>query len=289
MTSLIFGANGQDGHYLNDLLQKKGINTIGISRNGNWMKGDITNWNFVKEIIHLKKPDFIFNFAANSTTQHDVLFENHHTIGTGCLYILEAVKKFSPETKVFLSGSGLQFKNAAKPIDEQTPFEANNAYAVERIHSAYAARYFRNLDIKSYVGYFFNHDSPLRSNRHISKLITEAVKRIKQGSKEKIIIGDTTTKKEWGFAGDIVAAVWQLVNQDEHFEAVVGTGDAFSIQQWIEECFNQIKVPWREHIQIKEDFQSEFSILVSDPSRIKSMGWNPETSFSQLATLMLNS
>jgi GDPmannose 4,6-dehydratase len=288
MNSLIFGANGQDGFYLNELLQKSGIQSIGISRNGNWLRGDVTDWKFVKSIIESEKPDYIFNFSANSTTRHDALFENHSIIGTGCLHILEAVKQYSPHTKVFLSGSALQFLNKGVPINEEMPFESNNAYAVERIHSVYAARYFRKLGLSVYVGYFFNHDSPLRSVKHVSKMITEAVKRIKSGSKEIIEIGDLNTKKEWGFAGDIVEAIWQQVNQETFYEAVIGTGEAYSIQQWVEECFKQMYLPWEPYIVAKPNFKSEFDILISNPARIKSLGWNPKTSFSQLASMMLN-
>jgi GDPmannose 4,6-dehydratase len=216
------------------------------------------------------------------------LFENHETIGTGCLNILEAVKQHSPHSKVFLSGSGLQFLNTGIPINEETAFEANNAYAVERIHSVYAARYYRKLGLKVYVGYFFNHDSPFRSNRHVSKMITEAVQRIKAGSEEIIEIGDLTTKKEWGFAGDIVEAAWILVNQDELFEAVLGTGDAYSIEDWLIECFKQLQLSNHQYAASKNPFKSEYSILVSDPVKIKSLGWQPRVSFSQLAELMLN-
>lgn len=287
MKALIFGANGQDGHYLHALLQQNGVQSTGISRHGAWLKGDVTDWRFVKEIIAEEKPDYIFNLAANSVTRHDVLLENHQTIGTGCLHILEAAKLASPASKIFLSGSGLQFVNTGVPIHEETPFAANNAYAVERIHSVYAARYFRTLGLKVYMGYFFNHDSPLRSSRHVAKMITEAVQRIKAGSDEQIWIGNRSTKKEWGFAGDIMEAVWQLVQQDQQFEAVLGTGEAFSIQEWVEECFRQAGLPWQPYIQTKEGFTAEFSTLVSDPHRIHSMGWRPKTSFSGLAAMML--
>jgi GDPmannose 4,6-dehydratase len=288
MTAIIFGANGQDGHYLNRLLEKQNIRTIGVSRNGNWLKGDVTDWNFVRSLIQSEKPDYIFNLAANSTTRHDAAFENHQTIGTGCLNILEAVKQGSAATKVFLSGSGLQFLNKGIPINESSAFEANNSYAVERIHSVYLARYYRKLGLHTYVGYFFNHDSPLRTPRHVSKMITEAVNRIKNGAKEVIEIGDLSTKKEWGFAGDIVEGVWTLINQDQQYEAVIGTGEARSIGEWVEECFTQAGLDWKPYVREKEHFTPEFNILVSDPKRVMSLGWKPATSFSQLAAMMLN-
>src|SRR6202008_1963773 len=108
----------------------------------------------VSKLIEEQKPDFIFHLAANSTTRHDALFENHATISTGSFNILEAVKNYSPQTKVFISGSGLQFVNADKPIKETDAFEARDPYSVSRIHSVYAARYYRRLGVKAYVGYF---------------------------------------------------------------------------------------------------------------------------------------
>jgi GDPmannose 4,6-dehydratase len=288
MKAIIFGVNGQDGYYLHQLLQENKIETIGVSRSGKWTTGDVSDKDFVFNLVERCKPNYIFNFAANSTTRHEVLFENHQTIGTGCLNILESVKRHSPHSKVFLSGSGLQFINKGEPINEEVPFEANNAYAVERIHSVYAARYYRKLGLKVYVGYFFNHDSPQRSSRHVSKMITEAIKRIKAGGVEVIEIGDLTTKKEWGFAGDIVEAIWTLVQQDNIYEAVLGTGEAYSIEDWVKECFQQVQLPWQHYIKSKDTFKAEYDILVSDPAKIKSLGWYPKTSFSQLATMMLN-
>jgi GDPmannose 4,6-dehydratase len=287
MTAIIFGANGQDGHYLRDLFEKQNFKVTAVSRNGNDLNGDVTDTSFVTGLIKQQQPDFIFNFAANSSTRHEFAFENHETIGRGCLNILEAVKTVCPKAKVFLSGSGLQFENKGEPIDESMPFAANNAYAVERIHSVYLARYYRKLGLKVYVGYFFNHDSPLRGNRHVSKMITEAVNRIRNGSKEIIEIGDLHTRKEWGFAGDMVRAVWTLVQQDVVFEAVIGTGKAYSIGEWIDECFRQAGLESAGYVKQKENFRSEFNILVSNPQKIMSLGWKPEVDFSALATMML--
>src|SRR5258706_5661682 len=135
-------------------------------------------------MIAFRQPKYIFHLAANSTTSHYALFDNHIAISTGTINILEAVKQVSPDTKVFLSGSGLQFVNKNIPIKETDEFEASSAYSVARIHSVYAARYYRSLGIKVYVGYFFNHESPRRTERHISKMIAEAVKRIAKGSTE---------------------------------------------------------------------------------------------------------
>ncbi|AXY74000.1 NAD-dependent epimerase/dehydratase family protein [Paraflavitalea soli] len=287
MTAIIFGANGQDGYYLSKLLLERGIRVIPVSRQGDVIKADVADFEAVRSILEEHKPDYIFHLAANSTTRHQVLFENHATISTGTLNILEAVRTVVPQAKVFISGSGLQFKNEDLPIKETAPFDARDAYSVSRIHSVYAARYYRSLGIKTYIGYFFNHDSPRRSDRHVCKMIANAVKKIANGEDTVIEIGDMSVKKEWGFAGDIVEAVWTLVQQDEVFEAVLGTGEAFSIKDYIEVCFDIIQKDWTGYVKPVEGFKAEYRQLVSDPATIFSLGWRPSTNFRQLAALML--
>ena len=285
--AIIFGANGQDGFYLSRLLIKNQIDVTGVSRGGDFLKMDITHFEEVVDLIKKILPDYIFHLAANSTTRHNALLENHHTIATGTLNILEAVKNFSPNTKVFISGSGLQFKNEGKPIKETDAFAANDAYAVSRIQSVYAARYFRTLGIKTYVGYFFNHDSPLRTERHVAKKISAAAKRIGEGSDEKLEIGDTSVIKEWTFAGDVVKGVWQFINQDIIFEANISSGLGYSIQQWIEACFDVIGRNPKDCITGTDNFKSEYKQLVSDASVIHSIGFMPKVSFTELAKMMV--
>lgn len=289
MRALVFGANGQDGYYLAQLCKTVGIECIGISRSGNWHHGDISNYQQVEHLVQHYSPDYIFHLAANSTTRHDVLFENHQTISTGTLNVLEAVYQHSPKTKVFIAGSGLQFENKGEPISEQTPFAATSPYAVARIQSVYAARYYRTLGISTYVGYLFHHESPQRKSNHISKKIILATKRIASGSEERIELGNITVEKEWAFAGDIVEGILKLIRQDQIFEAVIGTGVAYSIQSWLEACFSLINKNWSDYVNLKTDFIPDFSRLVSDPKVIKSLNWEPTTSLSQLAYMMFQS
>jgi GDPmannose 4,6-dehydratase len=232
MRALIFGAGGQDGYYLDRLCRAKNIEAMGISRSGNWIKGDVRNLVEVESLIKRYSPHYIFNLAAISTTRHETLFANHETIATGTLNILESVYRYSPATKVFLAGSGVQFKNTGSPISERDEFAALSQYAVARIHSAYAARYYRSLGIKAYVGYLFHHESPLRKPEHTSRMIVQAVRRIARGDQEHLLIGDWSVQKEWTFAGDVVQAIFTLVEQDEIFEAVIGSGVAYSIKDW---------------------------------------------------------
>jgi len=285
-TAIIFGVNGQDGFYLSMLLQKMEYTVIGISRNGS--NTDLTNFESVGELVKNNTPDYIFHLAANSTTRHDALFENHATISTGTFNILEAVKIYSPKTKVFISGSGLQFVNTEKPIKESDIFEARDPYSVSRIQSVYAARYYRKLGLQVYVGYFFNHDSPRRTERHMAKKISEAVKRIAKGSDEKLEIGDISVIKEWTFAGDVVEGIWTLVLQDKIFEANISSGLGYSIEQWLNICFECVGKKWPDHVILKNDFNPEYKMLVSDPSIIHSLGWSPKVSFNEMAKMMMN-
>jgi len=289
MKAIIFGVNGQDGYYLCQLLSQQGVEVVGVDRHSTrWINGDVSKFKFVESLIKKYKPDYIFHFAATSSTNHDAIFENHKAIGTGTLNILESAKRHARNCKIFLSGSALQFKNDGKPIDEQTPFEAKSAYAVERIQSVYAARYFRKaFNLKVYVGYFFNHDSPMRPERHVSQHIVKAIKHISKGSEERLEMGDIKVKKEFNYAGDIVRAVWILVNQDSVFEVVIGCGEVHSLEEWVKYCFNKIGKNWKNYVKTKEGYLAEYKILVSNPELIKSLGWQPKIDFYGLADMMM--
>lgn len=289
MTAIIFGIGGQDGFYLKQILTRQGIEVIGISRSvGDWITGDIGNFDFVSNIIRESQPQYVFHFAANSTVRHDVLFENHHSISTGSLNVLESCFKFSKHTKVFLSGSAVQFENSGSAINELTPFLASSPYAVDRISSVYAARYYRTLGLGVYVGYFFNHDSPLRTDRHVNQKIVSAVKRIKSGISEKLEIGDLSVRKEFNYAGDMMEAIWILVNQQLEFEAVIGSGNDYCIEDWVKACFSKVSLNWNDFVVVNPNFKSEYKVLVSDPSIIMSLGWKPKTNFQQLVDLMMS-
>lgn len=285
-TVIIFGANSQGGYYIKELYLLKGYEVIGVSRTGNWRKGDVSSLEFVEKLIRHEKPDIIFHIAASSTTRHHVLFENHETIGTGTLNILETVYRFCPECKVFLTGSGLQFQSKGEPIHESDEFEATSAYSAERIHSVYVARYFRSLGVKVYIGYLFHHESRYRKSTHISQIIVQLAKRIADGSDEKLEIGDLSVLKEWGFAGDIAKGISVLVAQEEVFEAVIGTGKAYSIEDWIKICFDTVRKDWTKHISICETYTPEYKYLISNPETINSLGWNSKVGINKLANLM---
>jgi GDPmannose 4,6-dehydratase len=288
MKALIFGANGQDGYYLQELCRLKGIEPIAVARSGNGVHGNVSDYGQVAQLVKQYLPTYIFHLAANSTTRHDVLFENHATISTGTLNILEAVKTISPETKVFITGSGVQFKNTGNPISENDEFEASSPYSVARIHSVYAARYYRSLGIRAYVGYLFHHESAHRKASHVSKMIALAAQRIAAGSNEILEIGDITVRKEWTYAKDVMQGAMTLLDQDEVFEATVGSGVAYSIEDWLEQCFTLVGRDWHDHVKFRQGFVSEYKQLVSNPETINSLGWHPSATFSDLAKMMIH-
>jgi GDPmannose 4,6-dehydratase len=285
--ALIFGANGQDGYYLCEACRQRAIEPIGVSRNGEWVKGDISQFAQVEHLVKSYHPDFLFHIAANSSTRHETLFENHSAISTGTLNVLEAVKRHSPGTKVFIAGSGLQFRNEGNPIAETDQFEASSGYSAARIHAVYLARYFRSLGVRTYVGYLFHHESPRRTPNHVSKKIALAVQRIAAGSDEMVELGDTSVRKEWTFAGDVAEAILTLVQQDKVFEAAIGSGKAYSIEQWLQYCFDVIGKDWRNRIRLIEGFKPEYSLLVSNPRTIQSLGWREQKTIADLARMMV--
>lgn len=289
-TAIIFGISGQDGYYLRELLMKNNINVIGVSRNNkDYLQGDVSDYSFVKKIILSYQPNYIFHFAAVSSTKHDLLFENHATISIGTLNILENVRLHSRHTKVFISGSAMQFLNDGFPINENTHFDPNSAYSCSRIDSVYTSRYFRNkFNLKVYTGYFFNHDSPLRSINHINQQIVVAAYKIKNKEQDKITIGNPFILKEFNYAGDVVEAVWCLVQQDNVFETIIGSGIVYSIYDWAKYIFSRLDLDLDQHLVIDTNFKTDYKILQSDPRLIKSLGWKPKVDFYKLADLMIS-
>lgn len=287
--ALIFGANGQDGYYLGLACKAKGITPLAVSRSGDFIHGDVSCYDFVENLIKTYRPTYIFHMAANSTTSHEALFENHQTISTGTLNILEAAKKHSFASKIFITGSGVQFINTGKPVSENDDFQASNPYAAARIQSVYAGRYFRSLGLPVYIGYLFHHESPLRKKHHVSQIIACTAQHIARGEAKIIELGDISVEKEWTFAGDVAEGIFTLVEQNNVFEAVIGSGVAYSIENWLDECFGIIGKDWFNYVRLQKDFVPEYKRLVSNPKLIKSLGWHPTVGLPQLAAMMVNS
>jgi GDPmannose 4,6-dehydratase len=250
--------------------------------------GSVADASLVERVLGETRPDYIFHLAANSTTRHDALFANHDAISTGSLNVLEMSRRHCPHARIFLAGSALQFENSGVPIDEDTPFEAKSPYAIARIHSSYAGRYYRaHFGMKVYVGYLFHHDSSMRGEQHVNQKIAAAARRIGAGSSETLTIGDLDVQKEFNFAGDVIDAIRILMGQEQTFEAVIGSGETHSIKDWVSYCFGRIGKKWEDYVILQSAYQPEFKRLVSNPARIKSLGWRPKIDFAALAEIML--
>jgi GDPmannose 4,6-dehydratase len=288
--AIIFGVSGQDGFYLAELLSKSGIEVIGVSRSaGKWLQGNVADRQFTEALIKKEQPAFIFHLAATSKVHHELLFEHQATIVNGTLHILEAVKQFSPHTKVFITGSGLQFTNTGSPISSEDEFFAGDAYSLARIQSVYAARYFRSKGVKTYVGYLFHHDSPLRTAQHMNRKIVDAAKDVAAGKPCTLSIGDVSVEKEFGFAGDIANGIFHLTNQEEIFEVCIGTGKAYTIAKWLELCFSSVGKEWKKYVQLNTGFVPEFKRLVSNPYALEATGWKARVDIDELSALMMKS
>lgn len=288
MRALIFGVSGQDGHYLRRLLLAEGVSVFGVSRSGGDARLDVQDRRRVLEIVRQVRPDFVFNFAATSSTGHEHLWENHAAISTGTLAVLDAVETSAPRAKVVMVGSGLQFVNHGLPLDERAPLDHSSPYVVARNQSLFASRYFRTRGLRVDFAFLFNHDSPLRSARHINMRIAQTAVRIASGSDESLVLGDPAAEKEFSSAEDIVSALWTLARQDAVSECVVGSGVAYPVRAWIEACFNNVGLDWRDHVKIESGYKSPYGRLVSDPSLLRGMGWRPKVQLPDLANAMMD-
>ena len=288
MRILIFGASGQDGIYLDKLCKSLGNDTRCFGNNRGRLRLDVSNKEAVNRVIAEYKPDICFHLAAVSSTRHSHAFANHDAISTGTINILEACYNNVPSAKVFITGSGVQFKNKGLPISENCEFAPSSPYSVARIHSVYLSRYYRSLGMKVYIGYLFHHESPQRTAGHVSQKVVQAAKRIANGSQEILEMGDLSVSKEWTFAGDVVEGIWALVNQDSVFEATIGSGKTYTIDQWVQICFRLLGIDKSSYVQQIEEFSPEYSILVSNPNTINKIGWKPTVGIEQLAQLMID-
>ncbi len=287
MKVLILGSTGQAGRYLSALLRREGADVTGLSLSSRPRPLDVADFDAVERAVKETAPDLVVNLAARSTTRMEDLFLHHDSIARGTLNVLEAVRRHRPGAKVFLAGSGLQFENRGEPIGEETPFAATSTYALARIQAVEAARYYRSLGLAAYVGYFFHFESPFRGPGHSSVEVVRAVRRIARGEQDVLEVGCLDVAREWTFAGDAARGILVLTGQDDFFEAVIGSGETRTLGDWVKSCFERAGLDWRGRVRERPGFVPEYRRLVSDPARLRSMGWKPEVGFEELCSMMM--
>lgn len=235
-SAVIFGGGGQDAHYLSSLLKREELTVLSLKRED----CDVGEAGSVESVIRSAHPDYVFHFAARSTTAHEAVRHNQRAIVDGTLNILEAVKLHAPKCKVFIAGSILQLS-----CRDEVAFEQVNSsiYAAQRNASVALARYYRTIGLDVYVGYFSYHDSPLRGPSHLAKRIAMEAVEVAQGKRDVIVLRDPLDEKEWNFAQDMMNAVWSQVNSPVH-EAILGSGKAHTIQAYAEACLKAAGHVW---------------------------------------------
>jgi GDPmannose 4,6-dehydratase len=319
--ALITGITGQDGSYLCEFLLKKGYEVHGIIRRSSNFNtgridhlytdpheqpsllalhyGDLSDGTGLRRILEKVAPDEIYNLAAQSHVR--ISFDQpEYTAdcdGLGSLRLLEAVRDHSEKSankvRFYQAGSSEMFGAAPPPQSELTPFYPRSPYAVSKVAAHWFGINYReayNLFICN--GILFNHESPRRGETFLTRKITRAVGRIKLGLQEKLFLGNLEAKRDWGFAGDYVEAMWLMLQRDQPDDYVVATGTSHSVREFLEKAFGYAGLDYRDHVQIDPKYfrPTEVDHLLGDPAKARrTLGWQPRVSFEELVKMMVDS
>ena len=323
-TALITGLTGQDGSYLAEFLLEKGYIVYGmyrrtsvdsferinhIKKNVRLIEGDVTDEGSLNNIIREIKPDEIYNLAAQSfvpaSWTQPTSTTNINSIGT--LNILESIKNFSPKTKFYQASTSEMFgKVQENPQTEKTPFYPRSPYGVSKVFGHYITKNYReSFNIFACSGILFNHESPRRGKQFVTRKISHTVAKIKEGYQEFLEIGNLDAKRDWGFAGDYVEAMWLMLQQENSDDYVIGSGETHSVRNFVEEAFKVIgmeitwegsgleevgKVNGKVVVKINPKFYrpAEVDFLLSNPEKAKrELNWAPKHSFKELVKMMV--
>jgi len=311
--ALITGVTGQDGSYLVELLMEKGYKVVGIKRRTSIISTSridhmFENPNFILEygnmndsgnlhrLMMTHNPDEIYNLAAQSHVRvsFDTPQETADFVGMGTLRLLEAMRNVCPQAKFYQASSSEMFgDNPENPQRETTRLMPASPYACAKVFAHNICRNYREsygMHISS--GILFNHESPRRGETFVTRKITRAAARIKLGLQDKLYLGNLEAKRDWGFAGDYVKAMWLMLQQDTPNDYVIATGETYSVQQFLEATFKIAGLKIEDHVEIdKRLFRPhEVPLLLGDPTKAKEeLNWIPETSFDELVKMMYES
>jgi GDPmannose 4,6-dehydratase len=308
-TALITGITGQDGSYLAELLLAKGYRVVGVVRRSSTtpyeriahlidsielVSADLLDQTSLVDAIAGVQPDEIYNLAAQSFVQtswtQPVLTGEFTALGV--TRMLEAMRKAAPRARFYQASSSEQFgKVVETPQRESTPFYPRSPYGVAKVYGHWiTVNYRESFDLFAVSGILFNHESPRRGLEFVTRKISDGVARIKHGLASELRLGNLEARRDWGFAGDYVEAMWRMLQADTPDDYVIGTGHTFSVRDFCEAAFGAVGLDWRDHVRQDERFfrPAEVDLLVADPSKAKAqLGWTPSVSFDELVRRMV--
>jgi GDPmannose 4,6-dehydratase len=308
-TALITGITGQDGSYLAELLLEKGYHVVGVVRRSSTtpyeriahlvdrlelVSADLLDQTSLTDVVQAARPHEIYNLAAQSFVQtswtQPVLTGEFTALGV--TRMLEAMRKAAPDARFYQASSSEQFgKVVETPQRESTPFYPRSPYGVAKVYGHWiTVNYRESFGLFAVSGILFNHESPRRGLEFVTRKISDGVARIKLGLQKELRLGNLDARRDWGFAGDYVDAMWRMLQQDAPDDFVIGTGETWSVREFCDLAFSAVGLDYREFVVQDERFfrPAEVDLLVADPSRAREhLGWTPAVGFRQLVEMMV--
>jgi len=309
-TALITGVTGQDGSYLAEFLLAKGYRVVGTVRRSSTtpyerighlvdhvelVSADLLDQSSLTDVVAECEPDEIYNLAAQSfvqTSWNQPVLTGEFT-ALGVTRVLEAMKKAAPRARFYQASSSEMFgKVVESPQRETTPFYPRSPYGVAKVYGHWiTVNYRESFGLYAVSGILFNHESPRRGLEFVTRKVTDAAARIKLGLAKEVRLGNLDSRRDWGFAGDYVDAMWRMLQQDEPDDYVIGTGHTWSVRELCDAAFRRVGLDYREFVKQDPRFirPAEVDLLVADPSKArKKLGWSPATTFAQLVDMMVD-
>lgn len=309
--ALITGITGQDGSYLAELLLEKGYEVFGMVRRSsvenfdriehikdriNIRQADLLDQYSIIRLIEEAKPDEIYNLAAMSfvpTSWNQPVLTAEFT-AIGVTRVLEAIRVVNPRIKFYQASSSEMFGKVKEiPQKETTPFHPRSPYGVAKVYGHYiTVNYRESYDIFGVSGILFNHESPRRGIEFVTRKVTYNAAKIKLGLSKELRMGNLNSKRDWGFAGDYVKAMWLMLQQDNPDDYLVATGETHSVRELVEIAFSCLDIDYKDFVKIDESFKrpADVDLLIGDYSKAKKkLGWEPEVSFEDLIEMMVES
>jgi GDPmannose 4,6-dehydratase len=314
--ALITGITGQDGSYLAELLVKKNYEVHGLLRRSSSFNtaridhlysdphtgnrrlflhyGDLTDGTALTHLLQAIRPDEVYHLAAQSHVRvsFDLPIYSVQTDAVGTLHLLEAVRALGNGTRFYQASSSEMFgKVAETPQTESTPFHPRSPYACAKVYSYWQTINYREAyRLFACNGILFNHESPRRGETFVTRKITRAATRIKEGLQERLYLGNLEARRDWGFAGDFVEAIWLILQQDQPDDFVIATGETHSVREFVEAAFSLLDLDWRKYVEIDPRYfrPSEVDLLLGDATKARrELGWRPKVKFEQLVKMMV--